>query len=118
MIIALGDLVSKHKETLGTIETWDNGKTYDGSMGDIAKVISVFKYYGNYADKIHGQVIDTAVDKFAYRLSRGIFLIEVRFCNAGYFLVRANRTMPGTGVRKYYCYQSCRAEAIDYPVSG
>jgi acyl-CoA reductase-like NAD-dependent aldehyde dehydrogenase len=54
MIIALGDLVAKRKETLSTIKTWDNGKTYDGSMGDIAKVISVFKYYGNNADKIRG----------------------------------------------------------------
>lgn len=68
MMIVLSDLVDKHKETLSTIETWDNGKTYDGAMGDVAEVIGVLKYYGGYADKMHGQVIDTGVDKFAYTI--------------------------------------------------
>ena len=65
MMIVLSDLVGKNKELLSTIETWDNGKTFGDAMGDIAEVQAVFKYYGGYADKIHGQVIDTGVDKFA-----------------------------------------------------
>lgn len=72
LMIALSDLVGKHKETLSTIETWDNGKIYGDSMGDVTEVQAVFKYYGGYADKIHGQVIDTGVDKFAYTIKEPV----------------------------------------------
>jgi aldehyde dehydrogenase (NAD+) len=71
-MIVLSDLVGKHKETISTIETWDNGKVYGDALGDIAEVQAVFKYYGGYADKIHGQVIDTGVDKFAYTIKEPI----------------------------------------------
>ena len=56
MIIALSDLVAKHAATLATIETWDNGKPYNDALGDVAEVQGVLKYFGGYADKIHGQV--------------------------------------------------------------
>jgi aldehyde dehydrogenase (NAD+) len=72
MIIVLSDLVGKNKELLSTIETWDNGKTFGDAMSDIAEVQAVFKYYGGYADKIHGQVIDTGVDKFAYTIKEPV----------------------------------------------
>lgn len=72
MMIVLSDLVGKNKELLSTIETWDNGKTFGDAMGDIAEVQAVFKYYGGYADKIHGQVIDTGVDKFAYTIKEPV----------------------------------------------
>jgi aldehyde dehydrogenase (NAD+) len=69
LMIALSDLVGKHKETLATIETWDNGKPYSEALGgDVSEVQSVFKYYGGYADKIHGQTIDTGPNKFAYTI--------------------------------------------------
>ena len=72
MIIVLSDLVGKNKELLSTIETWDNGKTFGDAMGDVAEMQAVFKYYGGYADKIHGQVIDTGVDKFAYTIKEPV----------------------------------------------
>ncbi|KAH8598171.1 putative aldehyde dehydrogenase [Bisporella sp. PMI_857] len=69
LLIKLSDLVEKHAETLATIETWDNGKVYADSLGgDVVEVQAVFKYYGGYADKIHGQVIDTGPAKFAYTI--------------------------------------------------
>ncbi|KAG9240464.1 putative aldehyde dehydrogenase [Calycina marina] len=69
LMIALSDLIGKHAETLATIETWDNGKIYADSLGgDVAEVQAVFKYYGGYADKIHGQTIDTGPAKFAYTI--------------------------------------------------
>jgi aldehyde dehydrogenase (NAD+) len=71
-MIVLSDLVAKNAETLGTIETWDNGKIYVDALGDVAEVQAVFKYYGGYADKIHGQVIDTGVDKFAYTIKEPV----------------------------------------------
>ncbi|KFY97914.1 hypothetical protein V498_01801 [Pseudogymnoascus sp. VKM F-4517 (FW-2822)] len=72
MIIALSDLVAKHASTLATIETWDNGKPYNDALGDVAEVQGVFKYYGGYADKIHGQVIDTGANKLAYTVKEPV----------------------------------------------
>ncbi|CAG8962080.1 hypothetical protein HYFRA_00005123 [Hymenoscyphus fraxineus] len=69
MLITLSDLVAKHAETLATIETWDNGKPYNDSLdGDVAEVKGCLRYYGGYADKIHGQTIDTGPNKFAYTI--------------------------------------------------
>lgn len=68
MMIKLSDLVTQHKEILSTIETWDNGKTYNDSLGDIAEVEGTLRYYGGYADKIHGQTIDVGPSKLAYTI--------------------------------------------------
>lgn len=68
-MIKLSDLVVAHAETLATIETWDNGKPYTVALDeDVGEVQCVFKYYGGYADKIHGQVIDAGANKFAYTI--------------------------------------------------
>lgn len=65
----LASLVEEHAETLATIETWDNGKPYSVALSeDVAEVIGNFRYYGGYADKVHGQVINTGPNKFAYTL--------------------------------------------------
>ena len=55
-MLKLSQLVDQHKETLATIDTWDNGKPLSDARGDIEEVVQVFKYYGGYADKMHGQV--------------------------------------------------------------
>lgn len=68
-MIALASIVEKHAEILATIETWDNGKPYSVALGeDVAEVAGTLRYYGGYADKIHGQVINTSPDKFAYTI--------------------------------------------------
>ncbi|KAH9221003.1 putative aldehyde dehydrogenase [Leptodontidium sp. 2 PMI_412] len=72
MMMKLSDLCEAHKETLATIETWDNGKTYGDSLGDVGEVTGVLTYYGGYADKIHGQVIDTGPAKFAYTIKEPV----------------------------------------------
>ncbi|KAK6584487.1 hypothetical protein PZA11_002711 [Diplocarpon coronariae] len=72
LMIKLSDLCEANKDLLATIETWDNGKTYAESLGDIGEVTSVLKYYGGYADKIHGQVIDTGPKKFAYTIKEPV----------------------------------------------
>ena len=69
LMLELASLVDKHAETLATIETWDNGKPYTVALTeDVAEVAGTLRYYGGYADKIHGQVINTSPDKFAYTL--------------------------------------------------
>lgn len=63
----LAQLVDEHKETLATIETWDNGKPYAVALNeDLVEVAETLRYYAGYADKLFGQVIETTPDKFAY----------------------------------------------------
>ena len=69
LILKLASLVEAHAETLATIETWDNGKPYQVALNeDVGEVAGTLRYYGGYADKIHGQVINTSPAKFAYTL--------------------------------------------------
>ncbi|KAF2454307.1 aldehyde dehydrogenase-like protein [Lineolata rhizophorae] len=73
IMFKLVELVEKNKETLATIDTWDNGKPYSVALGeDLAEVIGTLKYYAGYADKIHGQVIDTGSAKLAYTIREPI----------------------------------------------
>ena len=69
LLYRFAELIDKHRETLATIETWDNGKAYSVSLAeDLGEVIGTIKYYAGYADKIHGQVINTNPKKLAYTL--------------------------------------------------
>jgi aldehyde dehydrogenase (NAD+) len=68
MMIKLSSIIAQHTDILATIETWDNGKPYGDALGDVGEVEAVFKYYGGYADKLHGQVIDTGIAKLAYTI--------------------------------------------------
>ena len=73
LMLELASLVEKHAETLATIETWDNGKPYSVALNeDLAEVAGCLRYYAGYADKIHGQVIDTGPAKFAYTLRQPV----------------------------------------------
>lgn len=68
-MLKLADLIDEHAETLATIETWDNGKPYQVALHlDVACSASTIRYYAGYADKIHGQVIDTGPNKLAYTI--------------------------------------------------
>lgn len=69
LLYKLSQLVEEHKEVLATIETWDNGKPYTVARDeDIAEVVGTLKYYAGWADKIHGQVIDSGAAKMAYTI--------------------------------------------------
>lgn len=63
----LSQLVQEHADTLAAIESWDNGKPITQAKAvDVANVVNVLKYYAGYADKIHGQVIDSSDGRLAY----------------------------------------------------
>ncbi|ERS96093.1 aldehyde dehydrogenase (NAD(P)+) [Sporothrix schenckii 1099-18] len=65
----LAELVEAHRETLATIETWDNGKPYAVARDeDLTEVAETLRYYAGYADKRFGQVIETTPDKLAYTI--------------------------------------------------
>ncbi|KAI0007487.1 aldehyde dehydrogenase [Xylariaceae sp. FL0662B] len=72
LMYRLADLVEQNKDLLATIETWDNGKPFGDSLGDLQEVIDTFRYYAGYADKIHGETIPTTSQKFAYTLKQPI----------------------------------------------
>jgi aldehyde dehydrogenase (NAD(P)+) len=49
------------------------GKPYqDALTGDLAEVVGCIKYYAGYADKLHGQVIETTPAKLAYTIREPI----------------------------------------------
>lgn len=63
----LADLCERDQTILATIDAWDCGKPYDSVLNeDVAEVVSVLRYYAGWADKIHGQTIETTEAKFAY----------------------------------------------------
>lgn len=65
----LASLCEEHRETLATIECMDNGKPFTVCRDeDLSEVIGTLKYYAGYADKIHGQVIETSPAKLAYTI--------------------------------------------------
>lgn len=73
LMYKLSQLVDQHRETLATIETWDNGKPYSVARDeDLGEVVNTLKYYAGWADKIHGQVIDTGPAKLAYTIREPI----------------------------------------------
>jgi aldehyde dehydrogenase (NAD+) len=54
----IGDLVDRHAEELGLLETLDNGKPiFEARQIDMPMVAEVFRYYGGWATKIHGETV-------------------------------------------------------------
>ncbi|KAM0544375.1 hypothetical protein ACHAPJ_011834 [Fusarium lateritium] len=73
LLARLADLVDKNKETLATIEAWDNGKPFHMALAlDINDVAGTIRYYGGWADKLAGQTIMATKDKFACTLRKPI----------------------------------------------
>lgn len=67
------DIIEANKEALATLETWDNGKPYSVALNeDLGEVVGVIRYYAGWADKLHGQTIETNPLKFAYTLKQPI----------------------------------------------
>ncbi|KAI0298763.1 aldehyde dehydrogenase [Multifurca ochricompacta] len=63
----LADLFEQHSDELAALEALDNGKTFNwAKAADVAASIGVLRYYAGWADKIHGQVIETHEDNLAY----------------------------------------------------
>ncbi|KAI1501798.1 aldehyde dehydrogenase [Biscogniauxia marginata] len=72
LMFKLADLVEQHREVLATIETWDNGKPYGDSLGDVQEVLDCIRYYAGWADKIHGETIPTTPQKLVYTLKQPV----------------------------------------------
>lgn len=66
LLVTLSTLVEKNLDLLSSIESLDNGKAIGMAKGDVAAVAACLRYYGGWADKIEGKVIDTNPDTFSY----------------------------------------------------
>jgi len=66
LLVKLADLVEKNLDLLAAVESLDNGKAIGMAKGDIGMVAGCLRYYGGWADKIEGKVMDTNPDTFSY----------------------------------------------------
>jgi aldehyde dehydrogenase (NAD+) len=63
----LADLIEKHADELAQLEALDNGKPYSvASAADLPLVISCYRYYAGWADKIQGKTIPINGNYFCY----------------------------------------------------
>jgi acyl-CoA reductase-like NAD-dependent aldehyde dehydrogenase len=63
-------------ETLAAIEALDNGKTFEKTKTfDVPGAIGTFEYFAGFAEKISGEVIDSAKDKFVYTVREPIGVV-------------------------------------------
>jgi len=67
MLNKLADLLEDNFDELAALETLDNGKPInDSRAADLPLVIDCLRYYGGWADKIHGDTIPIRGDYFCY----------------------------------------------------
>ncbi|PWY66453.1 aldehyde dehydrogenase [Aspergillus heteromorphus CBS 117.55] len=58
MLLKLAELFERDIDILAAIESLDNGKSLSMAKGDVTNAAGCLRYYGGWADKIHGQTID------------------------------------------------------------
>ncbi|PVH94475.1 aldehyde dehydrogenase [Periconia macrospinosa] len=66
LLTKLADLFEENTELLAAVEALDNGKSVTMAKVDIANSAGCLRYYGGWADKIEGKVIDTNAETFSY----------------------------------------------------
>jgi len=62
----LASLFEKNIDLLASVESLDNGKAVSMAKVDIGMAAGCLRYYGGWADKIEGKVVDTSPDTFNY----------------------------------------------------
>ncbi|PWY94713.1 aldehyde dehydrogenase aldA [Aspergillus sclerotioniger CBS 115572] len=66
LLTKLADLFERDLDILASIESLDNGKSITMAKVDVANAAGCLRYYGGWADKIHGQTIDTNSETLNY----------------------------------------------------
>ena len=67
MLHKLGDLIDRDADILSKLESIDNGKAVGmAAAADVPMSAACLRYYGGWADKIEGKVMDTNAETFAY----------------------------------------------------
>ncbi|KAK2462656.1 hypothetical protein APHAL10511_005389 [Amanita phalloides] len=63
----LADIMEKHISELSALETLNVGKIYKYARnGDLPSAIQTIRYFAGWADKIHGDTVETNEQKLAY----------------------------------------------------
>ncbi|KAF8245013.1 aldehyde dehydrogenase [Wilcoxina mikolae CBS 423.85] len=62
----LANLFEENRTLLSSVESLDNGKSLTYSALDVNGAASCLRYYGGWADKVHGKVIDTQPGTFNF----------------------------------------------------
>ncbi|GAA5997829.1 aldehyde dehydrogenase family protein [Rhodotorula paludigena] len=66
LLMKLADLFDEHNQQLASIEALDNGKAYSIASGfDVSSAAACLRYYGGWADKEHGKVVEVDDSKLA-----------------------------------------------------
>jgi aldehyde dehydrogenase (NAD+) len=65
-LVNLANLFEKNIDLLAAVESLDNGKSFSMAKGDVGACVGCLRYYGGWADKIEGKVVDTSPDTFNY----------------------------------------------------
>merc|ERR1712137_72737 len=67
LLVKLADLFEKDADLIAAVEALDNGKAFSMAKNvDVPAAAGCLRYYGGWADKIEGKVVDTAPDSFNY----------------------------------------------------
>ncbi|MBE9054499.1 aldehyde dehydrogenase family protein [Sphaerospermopsis sp. LEGE 08334] len=66
LLYRLADLIEENIDELARLETLDNGKPINDSVGDIESVIACYRYYAGWADKVQGKTIPINGPYFCY----------------------------------------------------
>jgi aldehyde dehydrogenase (NAD+) len=66
LLVKLAELFEENAETLAAIEALDNGKAFAIAKIDVSMAAGCLRYYGGWADKIHGKTIDTDPETLNY----------------------------------------------------
>jgi len=63
----LADLIEKNADELARLESLDNGKPFSVAKAvDVAKTVACYRYFGGWADKVHGKTIPIDGNFFCY----------------------------------------------------
>jgi aldehyde dehydrogenase (NAD+) len=73
----LAVLFEKNLDILAAVESLDNGKAITMAKGDVAACAGTLRYYGGWADKIEGKVIDTSHDTFNYTKKEPVSFLRI-----------------------------------------
>lgn len=67
LLVKLAELFEKNADLLASVEALDNGKAFTMAKNvDVPACAGCLRYYGGWADKIEGKVVDTSPDTFNY----------------------------------------------------
>ncbi|MBD2412833.1 betaine-aldehyde dehydrogenase [Nostoc calcicola FACHB-389] len=66
LLYKLADLIEQNIDELARLETLDNGKPLQDSLGDLGLVIACYRYYAGWADKVQGKTIPINGPYFCY----------------------------------------------------